>query len=79
MAANQETFWGPQPDTSTWTENEYLARFMAHATYRNMNNEDCVFFRKSITKENAEIMIWAVLKWVQHFTLTISDRQNQWW
>jgi hypothetical protein len=65
-AFRRDEFIGPDSDKTDWTEIDHLAQFMWHTVYRNQNTADGLFYRKNVTKQNAEILIWAVLKWVQH-------------
>jgi hypothetical protein len=57
-------FLGPPNNKESWTENNYLARFLVNIIFQNMNTEDGLFFRKNKKESTVACLIWAVLKFI---------------
>lgn len=54
------------PDTTDWGEGQHLAYFMYVVVGRNKQHDDGVFRNRPLRHKEAEMLIWAVLKIVQH-------------
>jgi hypothetical protein len=66
MKAYQEDFEDRHVDKSEWKETHYYANFMHQALRRNLKHTDGLFRHRPMGVNEAETLIWATLKLVQH-------------